>query len=250
MQKAWVWSLSQEDPLEDGMATHSSILAWRVPWTEEPCWLQSKSCKESDTTEWLVHTHMHTRACTRAHTHMHTRACTRTHVHTRMCAHTCTHTHYACVHTHTSTRTPSQCLSPRLSGTLPWCLGFSHLCAPGLTGRHRHSILPPHVSTFQHERHSQEVRDFCLRGTEDDVFQSNSPTHHTQRPSPEFPHGFPPVFPLPSGTAKTHPTWFEAHSQSVPGPFKALASICSQCIKKTSLNKHKAHCPSFFHHGL
>ena len=41
MQEAWVQSLSQEDPLEEGMATHSSILAWRIPWTEEPGGLQS-----------------------------------------------------------------------------------------------------------------------------------------------------------------------------------------------------------------
>ena len=37
-----VQSLGLEDPLEEGMATHSSILAWRVPWTEEPGWLQSR----------------------------------------------------------------------------------------------------------------------------------------------------------------------------------------------------------------
>ena len=36
MLEAWVWSLCWEDPLEKGMATHSSILAWRIPWTEEP----------------------------------------------------------------------------------------------------------------------------------------------------------------------------------------------------------------------
>jgi len=36
MEEAWVWSLGQEDPLEKGMATHSTILAWRVPQTEEP----------------------------------------------------------------------------------------------------------------------------------------------------------------------------------------------------------------------
>ena len=36
-----VQSLSQKDSLERGMATHSSILAWRIPWTEEPGWLQS-----------------------------------------------------------------------------------------------------------------------------------------------------------------------------------------------------------------
>ena len=36
MQETWVQSLGQEDPLEKEMATHSSILAWRTPWTEEP----------------------------------------------------------------------------------------------------------------------------------------------------------------------------------------------------------------------
>ena len=36
MQETWVRSLDQEDPLEEEMATHSSILAWRIPWTEEP----------------------------------------------------------------------------------------------------------------------------------------------------------------------------------------------------------------------
>ena len=35
MQEIWVQSLGQEDPLEEGMATYSSILAWRIPWTEE-----------------------------------------------------------------------------------------------------------------------------------------------------------------------------------------------------------------------
>ena len=37
----WVRTLGQKDPLEEGMATHSSILAWRIPWTEEPGRLQS-----------------------------------------------------------------------------------------------------------------------------------------------------------------------------------------------------------------
>ena len=36
MQETWVWSLGHEDPLQKGLATHSSILAWRIPWTEEP----------------------------------------------------------------------------------------------------------------------------------------------------------------------------------------------------------------------
>ena len=41
MQETWVRSLGQEDPLEKEMATHSSILAWRIPWTEEPGGLES-----------------------------------------------------------------------------------------------------------------------------------------------------------------------------------------------------------------
>ena len=41
VQENWVQSLGQEDPLEKGMATHSSILAWRIPWTDEPGRLQS-----------------------------------------------------------------------------------------------------------------------------------------------------------------------------------------------------------------
>ena len=40
-RETWVWSLDWEDPLEEGMATHSSILAWRIPWTAEPGGLQS-----------------------------------------------------------------------------------------------------------------------------------------------------------------------------------------------------------------
>ena len=40
MQKSWVRSLGQEDPLEEGKATHSYTLAWRIPWTEEPGGLQ------------------------------------------------------------------------------------------------------------------------------------------------------------------------------------------------------------------
>ena len=41
IQETWVWSLGLEDPLEKEMATHSSILAWRIPWTEQPGRLQS-----------------------------------------------------------------------------------------------------------------------------------------------------------------------------------------------------------------
>ena len=45
IQENWVQFLGEEDPLEKGMATHSSILAWRIPWTEEPGWLQSVGSK-------------------------------------------------------------------------------------------------------------------------------------------------------------------------------------------------------------
>ena len=45
----WVQFLNQEDPLEEGMATHSSILAWRIPWTEEPGGLQSTRVTKSQT---------------------------------------------------------------------------------------------------------------------------------------------------------------------------------------------------------
>ena len=52
VQETQVQSLGQEVPLEKGMATHSSILAWRIPWTEEPGGVHP-CCKESDTTEQL-----------------------------------------------------------------------------------------------------------------------------------------------------------------------------------------------------
>ena len=51
MQESWVRSLDQEDLLEKGMATHSSILLWRIPWTEEPGGLQFMGFQESDMTE-------------------------------------------------------------------------------------------------------------------------------------------------------------------------------------------------------
>ena len=51
MQETCVLSLGQEDPLEKEMATHSSILAWRLPWTEEPGGLQFIGLQKSDTTE-------------------------------------------------------------------------------------------------------------------------------------------------------------------------------------------------------
>ena len=51
MRQTWVESLGGEDPLEKAVATHSSILAWKIGWTEAPGGLQSMGSQESDTTE-------------------------------------------------------------------------------------------------------------------------------------------------------------------------------------------------------
>ena len=60
IQESWVQSLGQEDPLEKGMATHSRILAWRIPRTKESGRGSLWGCKESDTAKWLTH-----RECTK-----------------------------------------------------------------------------------------------------------------------------------------------------------------------------------------
>ena len=51
VQESWIQPLGWEVPLEKGMATHSNVLIWRIPWTEEPDRLQFIGCKELDTTE-------------------------------------------------------------------------------------------------------------------------------------------------------------------------------------------------------
>ena len=51
MQETWVQSLGRENPMEEGMATHSSILVWRIPGTEEPGRLQSMGSQRVNTTE-------------------------------------------------------------------------------------------------------------------------------------------------------------------------------------------------------
>ena len=53
MQENWVPSMGWEDPLEKEMATHSTILAWKIPWTEKPDGLQSIGCRKSDMTQQL-----------------------------------------------------------------------------------------------------------------------------------------------------------------------------------------------------
>ena len=60
MRETWVQFLGQEDPLEKGMAIYSSILAWRIPWTEKPGGLQSLGVAKSPTgLSDLTHTHTH-----------------------------------------------------------------------------------------------------------------------------------------------------------------------------------------------
>ena len=51
MQETWIWSLGGEDPLEEEMATLSCILAWRIPWTEEPGGYSPWGHRELDTTQ-------------------------------------------------------------------------------------------------------------------------------------------------------------------------------------------------------
>ena len=55
MQETWVGTLDQEDPPEKGMATHSSILAWRIPWWEKPCRLQSMGSQRVGH-DWVTNT--------------------------------------------------------------------------------------------------------------------------------------------------------------------------------------------------
>ena len=52
MQDTWIWSLGWEDPLEKGMITYSSILAWRIPQAEEPGGLQTVGYKALGMTKW------------------------------------------------------------------------------------------------------------------------------------------------------------------------------------------------------
>ena len=54
MQVTWVPSLGPEEPLEEEKATHSNILAWRIPWTEEPASYSPRGCRESDRTDQLT----------------------------------------------------------------------------------------------------------------------------------------------------------------------------------------------------
>ena len=57
-QEMLVWSLGGEDPLEDEMATHSSILAWKIPWTEDPGGLHTVHGVAKSRTQLCTHTHL------------------------------------------------------------------------------------------------------------------------------------------------------------------------------------------------
>ena len=77
MQETWVWFMDQEDPLEEGKAANSSILAWEIPWTEEPDGLvYGVTQRRAQLSDWVcVHTDTHT-VCqpwsSDKHTHIHT----------------------------------------------------------------------------------------------------------------------------------------------------------------------------------
>ena len=58
IQEMWVQSLGQEDPLEEEAATHSSILTWKIPWTEEPGRLQSVGSQRARH-NWATNTHVY-----------------------------------------------------------------------------------------------------------------------------------------------------------------------------------------------
>ena len=84
MQETWVRSLSQEDPLEMEMAIHSSILAWRIPWTEEPDGLQTTGLQKLDTTKWLTHNEYNGKATQVLVTHENKNQCNSIHFPTKM----------------------------------------------------------------------------------------------------------------------------------------------------------------------
>ena len=85
VQETFVQSIDWEGPLEEGMATHSNILAWRIPQTEEPGGSSPWHHKELDMIEVTEHAHVHT------------------HTHTNIYTHICTHIHtYIHIYTHPS----------------------------------------------------------------------------------------------------------------------------------------------------
>ena len=87
MQETWVWSLDWEDPLEEGMATHSSIHPWRIPM-DRGAWkptVHSVTKSQTQLKQLSMHAHIHTgnRVCTHTHTHTHTHRISCIYTHTQ-----------------------------------------------------------------------------------------------------------------------------------------------------------------------
>ena len=113
MQETWIWFMDQEDPLEEGKAANSSILAWEIPWTEEPDGLvYAVTQRRAQLSDWVcVHTDTHT-VCqpwsSDKHTHIHTHGMSAMTI-WRMLSLSLSHTHtmsatkfwwtHACTHT-------------------------------------------------------------------------------------------------------------------------------------------------------
>ena len=89
MQDTWVPSLGQEDPLEKGMAIHSSILAWRIPWTEETWQATVHTAAKSQTR--LSNLHFYTRDSANTGFSMESLSLTHTHIPLHTHTHTSTH---------------------------------------------------------------------------------------------------------------------------------------------------------------
>ena len=150
MQETWVPSLSWEDTLEKETATHSSIIAWRIPWTEQPGRLQSTGSQRvghawAHIGNVCVHTHIDTCVCICVykyiHRHVYVCMCVYTHMCTRVCVCVCVSVH-ADPHTNDSVFETSTLISflggsdsPKLSGTL------NHSRWVPSISRHKHMCL-------------------------------------------------------------------------------------------------------------
>ena len=141
-QEIQVQYLGWEDSLENGMATHSSILAWRIPWTEEPGGLQSTGSQELNTTEQLSHHHHGARRVP----------------HSRLCVHLLAHSSAS------SRRHTAECHPP---GVRASARGLGDTSGPqkAVKATTRPSICCPqgHVTISTDGRRAQPAGDFwCL----------------------------------------------------------------------------------------
>ena len=132
-------SLGQEDPQEEEMPIHSSMLAWKIPWTEEPGGLQSTGPQR--VRHYRAHTRTHTYM--HAHTHPHTLSHTHTDTHTHTHTHTPLHTHtHTPTHTHTypdDGRAPLQAHCTALTANI----SESGSCTAAVPGDHSQNTTSP-----------------------------------------------------------------------------------------------------------